>query len=73
MSIIKVQLNWVQTIGFFLIFVFGCEILKTEVYGMFLYYSYMQFIVNILFLKLNFKDLVLTKQPTKKGCMVGTF
>lgn len=73
MSIIKVKLNWVQTIGFFLIFVFGCEILKTEVYGMFLYYSYMQFIVNILFLKLNFKDLVLTKQPTKKGCMVGTF
>lgn len=67
MSIIKVKLNWVQTIGFFLIFVFGCEILKTEVYGMFLYYSYMQFIVNILFLKLNFKDLVLTKQPTKKG------
>lgn len=73
MSIIKVKLNWVQTIGFFLIFVFGCEILKTEVYGMFLYYSYMQFIVNIHFLKLNFKDLVLTKQPTKKGCMVGTF
>lgn len=73
MSIIKVKLNWVQTIGFFLIFVFGCEILKTEVYGMFLYYSYMQFIVNILFLKLNFKDLVLTKQPTKNGCMVGTF
>lgn len=73
MSIIKVKLNWVQTIGFFLNFLFRWEILKTEVYGMFLYYSYMQFIVNILFLKLNFKDLVLTKQPTKKGCMVGTF